>query len=99
MRKQETPRALHPREIGRRGEPLSLTNSRSGGTQAASFSVVAISVFSVLRLRLLMPMSLVLQPERAVELGAVMHLDQHVHAPIDGRPSSSARLVVGRTPP
>ena len=34
----------------------------------------------VRRLRLLMPMSGVFERERALELGAVVHLDQHRHA-------------------
>jgi hypothetical protein len=46
--------------------------------------VVSSVVSKVLRLRLLMPISGRFQRQRAVEFRGVMHLDQHVHAPVKG---------------
>ena len=60
--------------------PLSPTTTRSAGTRGASRSVVASVVSKVLRSRLLMPISRERELQRALELGLVMHLDQHVHA-------------------
>ena len=70
--------------------PLSPTSMRSFGTIGASVSLTASVVSKVRRSRLLMPIRRDLQLQRPVELGLVVHLDQHVHAEVDARPSSSA---------
>ena len=92
--------APRPRRAGARSAwlrmPLSAIRKRSGGTSGASSSVVARSVSKVLRLRLLMPISGVSSPQRAVELASVVHLDQHVHVQRAGQRLQLARLGVGQ---
>ncbi len=60
--------------------PLSPTTTCPAGTRDASRSQVASVVSKVLRLRLLMPMSLRFQAQRALEFLFVVHFDQRVHA-------------------
>ena len=60
--------------------PLSPTITLAGGTRGASRSLTASEVLNILRSRLLMPISRERSLQRAVELGLVVHLDQHVHA-------------------
>ena len=74
--------------------PLSATSTRSFGTLGASCSVVARSTASVLRLRLLTPIRSLSICQRALELVAVMHLDQHVHAAEMAEPRQLGRELV-----
>ena len=71
IRKQRTPaRAMRARSRGRGEAALAHQRCGRAGTRAASLSVVARSVFKLLRLRLLMPMSRVLRRSARPQLVA-----------------------------
>ena len=86
-RKQRAPARGQAVEIRRVGRSRSRRRRCGpGGTSGArALGRCADRPSSVLRLRLLMPISRVVEAQRAVELGAVMHFDQHVEAELARR--------------
>ena len=77
--------------------PLSPTMTRSGGTSCASRSQVASVVSKVLQVAVVDADQPRFQPQRALELGLVVHLDQHVHAERERRRFELARRSASST--
>ena len=93
------PTRCQPREVGRREDAALADDDAVARDRGASRSLVASVVSKVLRLRLLMPISRDFEPQRALELGLVVHFDQHVHAELDGGVFERLRASRRRPPP